>query len=485
MDNSESRRRSGRKRTVNKRYSVDAFEGLDILGSDSEAGPGGQAQDDSEEDEEFTIEKTTNGVDGLEEEESSVAEGSEASDGSAVATAAEDDGDAMSIDSGRELTDVIQGGMISTPPKVGPYQTKAARKSQGVHIRGLPDAHRHAAKFENLTCIFGTGTEELVTLARSRDKWVNDATLPTRGVDKHGAGGLGHSLSHTEEKRKMEATAGWDWYHDHGGKDRLGKRQKMRHLSPDEGHVYLPRPAKDSQSFLLGPYGKQTMHSLEPRMAMDFGDAWRSMAESSSEEGGGTSRKGRREGWILNAGGKIQCMDWAPNQNGNMQLLALSTPGTPSKAQHDQPQKPGEPPKAPAFTPSPPTPACIQIWAFAALTEIEREGLMDLSRIPKLQMVLCTEWGDIKQLKWCPTPRDLREGDGEANYSLGLLAGIWGDGRVKVLDLRINKDWDSPTAYSEHSFPSQRRQTLTASYPQSRSIPQHLMPVPQTHYAHA
>lgn len=453
MDDSEPTRKSGRKRKANKKYSIDAFEGLDLLSTDSEAGAGAQAEEDPGDDEEFAIETVADAAETPEEDDLSVVEGSEASDGSAVATPVEDDGDAMSIDSLGEPAEVIQGGLFSTPQRVGPYQTKASRKSQGVHIRGLPDPTQYAGKGDTLTYLFGTGTEELLNLVRSRDKWASDPTLPTREPNKHGAGGMCHSFSHTEEKRKMEATIGWDWYYNHGGRDKLAKRQKMRHLSLEEGHEYLPRPAKGSQSFLIGPYGKPSLYTLATGKAMSVGDAWKSVAEVSGEEGGGeNSRKGRREGWILNIGRKIQCMDWAPNQSGGMQLLALSTPGSASEAQHGHPQAHGEPLKAPAYTASPPTPACIQIWAFSASTVAGREGWLDVSRTPKLQMVVCTEWGDAKQLKWCPMPRDLRDDDGDGNVTLGLLAGIWGDARVRVLDLRIERDWNSPTSYGQPSL---------------------------------
>ncbi|KAI9872556.1 MAG: hypothetical protein M1830_001481, partial [Pleopsidium flavum] len=124
-------RRSGRKRKANKKYSVDAFEGLDLLSTDSEAGTDAQALEDPEDDEDFVIEDVADGAKTPEEDDLAMAEGSQASDGSAVATPVEDDGDAISIDSLGGPAEVVQGGLFSTPQRVGPYQTKAARKSQG------------------------------------------------------------------------------------------------------------------------------------------------------------------------------------------------------------------------------------------------------------------------------------------------------------------------------------------------------------------
>ncbi len=252
----------------------------------------------------------------------------------------------------------------------------------------------------------------------------------------------------------MEATAGWDWYYELGGKENLSQRQQTRYLTPEQAHTYMPQHTNSKQSFLMGPYGQQTLYTLEIGNVFNLADAWhRGDGVPGPSDGKGKARQGKREGWILNLGRKIQCLDWAPNQDGSVQFLAISTPCPAPMTEMSQPQAQTEPSKAPAFTPAAPTPACVQIWAFSASTENGLEGCLDMSRIPRLQMVICTEWGDVKHLKWCPTPRKRREIDGDDNVALGLLAGIWGDGRVKVLDLRIKLDWNSPTQYGELFVP--------------------------------
>ena len=464
-DPAPTTRRSGRTRKPNQKYSVDPFEGLDILSTDSEEEARAQEQDDSSEDGDFAIEKAANAAESPEADDLSMVEGSGASDRSGADTPVEHDGQMMSVDDPGKPGKAVRGTRRSRHFE----KAKASLKLQGAHTRGVPDPSQYAQKDLTLNYTFGTGTEELLSLVRSRDKWARDPTLPTRTANEHGAGGMGHSFSHTEEKRTMEATVGWDWYYNNGGGDRLTKCQKIRHVGVEEGYAYLPHPAKSSQSLLMGPYGRQNLYSLEIGESFNFKDAWSSTYDlPNHSDGDQNSRKGRREGWILNLGGKIKCLDWMPNQEGSVQILAICTLVSALEASNGEPQPQGGPSKAPAFTPAPPTPACIQIWAFSTSTATGQEGSLDLTRNPKLQMVICTEWGDVRHLKWCPIPRNSREADGNGNEALGLLAGIWGDGRIKVLDLRISREWDSPTEYGPFSFLylSLSQQNLTSPHSQ-------------------
>ena len=478
MDESTPTRRSGRTRKANRKYTVDAFEGLDILSPGSESEAGVHLEDDCTDDGDFAIENPTDAPNDSEADDFSMAEGFGGSDRSGVATPVAELGDAMAVHDSGVPAKTAPGESSKKSRKHGALQMKTLSNTQSVRCRGLPDPTQHASKEALLSHLFGTGTEEIVNMARSRDKWASDPILPVRHANEHDAGGMCHSFSHTEEQRTMEATVGWDWYYNHGGKDRLTKRQKIRHLDPGEGLGYLPQPSKGSQSFLMGPYESQTLYTLEIGKARKLRDAW-SFADGASEEADeqAESRKDGKEGWILNIGRKIHCMDWAPNQDGDVQLLALSTPGSAPEAQHKISQKPGAPLRAPAFAPAPPTPACIQIWAFSASTATGREGLLDLTRDPKLQTVICTEWGDAKQLKWCPTPRKVRDADSNGNIARGLLACLWGDGRVKVLDLRIETDLNSPTKYGEFCPPptilDHNNKSLQSNVTRQHSTPGH------------
>lgn len=90
-------------------------------------------------------------------------------------------------------------------------------------------------------------------------------------------------------------------------------------------------------------------------------------------------------------------------------------------------------PQAPAFSATEPFPASIQIWAF----DSDEEGQLDVSKQPRLQLVICADWGAPKQFRWCPV--DIEEGEEPAeeqdHIRVGTLAGTWSDGRVRILDV--------------------------------------------------
>lgn len=47
-------------------------------------------------------------------------------------------------------------------------------------------------------------------------------------------------------------------------------------------------------------------------------------------------------------------------------------------------------------------------------------------------MVICHEWGNVRSLKWCPIPQEIND-----PKEIGYLAGIFGDGTVKVLRVTL------------------------------------------------
>ena len=71
-------------------------------------------------------------------------------------------------------------------------------------------------------------------------------------------------------------------------------------------------------------------------------------------------------------------------------------------------------------------------------------AVLILVTCPMSTQILCTDWGDAKQLKWCPTPFDIPR---PANGTwLGLLAGVWADGAVRVVTVIVP---DSPNGQSK------------------------------------
>lgn len=413
-------RKSKRQRAPNKKYTDDPFEGLDILSSDSEDGSGKLGlQNEAKSDDDFPANRP---VQGLEAEASDDSVGSDVSDGSAVLTPKEIDEDARSYASSDAENELGTRPMPRSKAK-GSHrlQAKAPKKLRRIDLFG------------------GTREEDVSHILMSRDQWANDPTLPSKNR-------MCYPFSHTEEMRHMEATIGWDWYYDQGGRYSFAEKQKTRALSVNQGSLYVPGCTRSGHSFLMGPYGRQKLFTLSALHTSGLEEAWTDATHDGGSATQPGSRKRKRHGWMMNVGTRVKCLDWAPNHEGDAQYLALAT---------GQPKRPPTDPagEAPAFTPTIATPSCIQIWAFSTSTAAHSETSLDSDRSPVLKQVLCSDWGDVKQLKWCPMPRSGRDEGDRGKVSIGLLAGVWSDGCVRVLDIQTDKAEERPTAYGmPHGF---------------------------------
>ena len=423
MPQSNPVRKSGRQRVPNKRYTADAFEGLDALNSDSEKGLEELQQlQDQKNDHDFPEDHL-----GKDEDEESLAY--DVSDGSAVLTPEEENEDAHSYAS---LDAAEERGPRKTPKG---HKRKAKDHSSNVdadvHSRGMLE---NPTKFDHersrLRLFSGSGVEDILHVVRSRDQWAADPTLPSRE-------NMCQLISHTDEKRQMEATVGWDWYYDEGGRESFAEKQQVRMLSLEEGLPYLPDPTDSSHSFLMGPYGRQKVFTLALSQTLGLEEAWDGTSGLSTQNPEGSRNSKRcRHGWMLNVGTRVRCLDWAPNHYGDTQYLALVVAKASSSTHVAMPTE------APAFTPSCPAPSSVQIWAFDA-----SDKSIDSARPPELRQVLCTEWGEITQLKWCPVPWAARNEDALDKIFIGLLAGVWGDGCARVLDVQLKKERGTSTGY--------------------------------------
>ena len=424
-------RKSGRQRVPNKKYNIDAIEGLDVFNSDSERDLEALQQlQDSKNDAEFPGDYGEGNVD-----EDSLADS--ISDGSAILTPEEKYEDVHTYASSDPDERDLKAVSRSHKRKAKAY---ASHQDANVRSRGMPEnIMRSDHESSRLKLFTGPNMKDILHVVRSRDQWAADPTLPRREK-------MCHQVSHTEEKRQMEATVGWDWYYDQGGRDYFGKKQKVQGLSLEEGLTYVPQAAHSGLSFLMGPYGRQKVFTLAISQSLALEEAWHTSIGSSEQDlEGFKDCKRRRHGWMLNVGTRIRCLDWAPNHHGATQYLALAVANASTSTRATTLIE------APAFTPSCPAPSSIQIWAFD--TSEESKGS---TRPPELQQVFCTEWGEITQLKWCPVPRTRRNEDVLGKISVGLLAGVWGDGCARVLDVRLEKGQGATTSFCKFGCGSSR-----------------------------
>lgn len=260
-----------------------------------------------------------------------------------------------------------------------------------------------------------------------------------------------------------ETTTGWDWFYSDIGTRFRGKQQILP-ITEDIANTYLPSKEMPKTTVLIGPSDAQSTFLLGRGESFDFSSAWPSTEsiaiKQEAEEVSASQANERapdvpnrvkaREGWIVNLGNKIQCLSWAPNREGSSQFLAIVAPIFDSqKAQFDDGNIRG----APAFTPSLLYPAAIQIWRFEARDPKSGLRKLDMNKPPCLHMVICTEFGTINRLCWCPISvnRDSDDRNDTKTTRPALLAGLWSDGTVKVFNVDLS-DSKSETTYGMYSM---------------------------------
>ncbi|KAL8756307.1 MAG: hypothetical protein Q9184_004544 [Pyrenodesmia sp. 2 TL-2023] len=462
---SVSVRKSGRKPQP-KKFSQDEITNLDIFSSASEGEVESfellQQLADSSNDDEFNSDQAAAEADDPEEEVFS-SEGA-ASDGSDVATPVEDYEDAASYASEDEVRAREDGDIISGRQSKGYDYVygKHTKPEAGTHIRGVPESASSSkgSRPEFLYSLFGNATKDLVHLARSMDQWGDDLALPRR-PNESGRKGIRHHFSHDADKRLFEATEGWDWYYKYGGRQKLAEVQRSHSLTSEEGMLYVPQPSHTQQTVFMGPYGRQSPFVVRTFQSMCLDEAWKATPPVSGvEEHIAEPPRPRKQkiGWLLNVGTGARSLEWAPNHSGDTQYLAIST------LQPKDHEKIGQLKFSPAFTPQS-FPSSIQIWSFSSSEKPPRETLLDSDNPPRLQLVICTEWGDPRHLTWCPMPRDFRECDYEGGQiPIGLLASVWSDGHVRVLDIHLEQTENTTfVKYTAAAFTAKPPSTLCTS----------------------
>ncbi|KAL6718950.1 hypothetical protein ACLMJK_003185 [Lecanora helva] len=426
MASSSPTRKSGRQRKPNQKYVGDDLEVLkQILSSDSEDEHTLQQQLLQDDSDEFPADHGADDHDDDDgdEDEDDASSAKEASDGSDIETPVEEIEDAhSSATSDPGSPGPGPSGFIKAVAHRTQNRNLIAPRNNKFHSRGMPENPlRHDLSKSTLKLFSGEGIDDIIHIVRARDRWAVDPILPLRSK-------LSYGMSHTEHKRHMEATVGWDWYYDHGGLEIFAGKQNMRMMTLDEARLYRPSIAKE-RDLLFGPQGRQVKHRLASFQALNLDHEWKFGKQNEMHA------IRHKHGWILNADGHISCMDWAPNHDNNKQYLALATANPQSSDAQVSPafQAKGEP-------------SMIQIWAFNLSNDKENRN------DPFLHTILCNDWGKIRQLKWCPIPRTDRSPTTSTRLNIGLLAIICGDGSARVIDVHLGENQGSETVAQAQKY---------------------------------
>jgi len=370
-----------------------------------------EPEDDFEE-----IDESSDSVEGEDEDDDSETEGPKTPRRVRVVEGDSQRGSSLGKKKHVQILDPMPRHKVKVPIQItrGGGGSAKAVGATPLRTRGVSDFTKAGGQELRLKDLFGPKTEDLKTILMTRDYWEKQETFPVRTPRSPR-----RSFFESSDTRDKEELAFKTWYAD-TGRDAFTRTQKSRQMDADEGVRYLMNGGPDSLNVLLGPVDTPGVYTLKQRAYLDVAEPFK--------------EKRNRRGWLFNLGSRIQDAQWATVEDGSTQFLAVaveqkSTIGT-------QP-RPMENPKAPAFSVTKPFSASIQIWAFAA----DDDGWLDTSEQPSLQIVICTDWGAPKQFRWCPisTSDSLRRLDSDEEAHIGLLAGIWSDGRVRVLDVSCPK----------------------------------------------
>ena len=448
---SEPTRRSGRKRTQNKRYTNDVvvnFQDL-IESGDESPSPVVPVYDDADEDEEFHDEPPHD-----EEDEASLSD-----DDFGKATNKENKSDKSGFstpDEGNEdPTDAVLS-LLNPKPRGPKARKRDEPKEDDTHSRGLLYNKFSISKNSTAKDLAGSDPNDIEPLLRERKKWIDGPILPLRMPDPKGVGGMDYPFVYSEAMRDRAADTFHHWYLDQRGHEKIVKVQNATAMKTDQANLYVPH-VLPSHTVLLGPYGRQKAFEIPAAGSLSLSESWEAAEAEGNIPEHQRSAPQSRHGWVLNLGDRIRSLDWAPNHDGDTQYLAIATASEP----------PPELPKVSAFEPVQPYAASFSIWAFKSREE-DSEHLVDLAVKPWISQLACTDWGGVRRLQWCPAASPAVNREEVGAVSLGLLAGIWTDGFVRVLDIRVNTREDPKRRVGDN---------------QSNPVSSNLADAPSVHYS--
>ncbi|KAF2007127.1 hypothetical protein P154DRAFT_517530 [Amniculicola lignicola CBS 123094] len=301
-----------------------------------------------------------------------------------------------------------------------------------VHSRGIVEKpHNARAKEEGvgvrigqqkrIEALFGPNHIEFKPVFQTRDTWEDQDALPSRQDGNLRVSYYVNKEAMEKEFMRVKESNIFTYF---------AKGQETALIDHEQAKKYLRTAGPEKLSMLGGNSQDPELLAMEKGRYIDITKRFEDDKH--------------RRGWIFNLGAHIQETQWAPNEEGNTQFLAVAVKQiNPDGYQHP----PLAHPKAPAFTATKGFPASIQIWAFRSTDQ----GALDTIVPPQLKLVICTEWGAPKQFRWCPVPlADIEPLEGENTIYVGLLAGIWSDGRIRILDVSYQGD-ATETQYVKYS----------------------------------
>ena len=245
------------------------------------------------------------------------------------------------------------------------------------------------------------------------ERWFRFAVLPPRHPPQHPEGVLPSPWVPPGFELDQEKLAE-KWY---GGYSALStEKSRSRPLLQKHGERLVPRGQGDLTA-LLGPVGSQKEFRFRTGMGSALSACGLPLDEPDSPDN-------TPSGWMVDVGGIVVSLGWAPFKTGDKQILALAviphsdqaTPTEDHATEAEDEKKHG----------------CLQFWEFT--WDRDEAGRLRSSRNPpRFLMAKCFDWGRPRRMQWCPVSLDMAG-------LYGTLAVLCGDGRVRVLEVKTVPD---------------------------------------------
>ncbi|KAF4447996.1 hypothetical protein F53441_8541 [Fusarium austroafricanum] len=226
------------------------------------------------------------------------------------------------------------------------------------------------------------------------DRWMDWTVLPPKIPGDEGQKDRGIWSPNFFER---EAYSAEHWYE--RVKESLPEGNALIPLSIEEAQLY--RFQREPMPVLLGPHTSQQDVKFEP------GDAY-----AIAQNGLPIQNDTAPLGWVLDVGGIVTAMDWAPLSNANSpQLLAICVIPHSDQELYDYEQE--------CLNPDFQKQGVVQLWEFVGQRQ-DNGFAQPAMQSPTLRKTICLEYGRARRVKWSP--------------ACGFLAILCDDGNVYVIE---------------------------------------------------
>ncbi|KAI0144285.1 hypothetical protein GGR57DRAFT_482640 [Xylariaceae sp. FL1272] len=194
-------------------------------------------------------------------------------------------------------------------------------------------------------------------------------------------------------------------------------------------HEFLPQTG-GYLKVLLGTVSDQRSYTIQ------YGESI-SCSDSGTPIDNGGSSDTTIGGWLLDVGGIVVSMSWAPTVGEVDQLLAIAVAPFSDQAFYrnlgDMPQ------------PSDQKQGTVQILRFEAIKD-GTNTIRPSGRAPRLAHLLCFSWGRVSKIHWCPIQLTIED-------PARLLGVLCGDGKLRILSVRNSSGQDVNEVFEEIETP--------------------------------